>query len=522
MIAALATAESGSRERALYDAFQETKHAAEAASAFVRVPGNEAGRFPLTGRGDINTYALFAELFANLASSQGRAGLIVPTGIATDATTAPFFSALIGHQRLVSIISFENEEFIFPSVHHSFCFCLMTIGTNETGGKPEFAFFLRRVDQRSELGRHFGVSADEIACINPNTRTAPLYRSREDARLTAKIYGHVPVLIDESKGEAGNPWGISFMRMLDMANDSGLFRTAAQLGAQGLTRDGAGWVRPATPEASGERWLPLYEAKMLDQYNHRYADYSQRGDDRGHRVLPELSQAQLSDVHREAESYYWVKEIDVQKRILNRSYFMGYGEATTASTYRTFVATIFPFSGVGHKTILYFTTRGVRLDACITANFNSIILDYAARTKVSYLTLAQFIVKQLPIISPSTYTAADLTFIAARVLELTYTSHSMAPFARDLGYDGPPFAWNEDRRALLRAELDVWYARAYGLTRDELRYILDPADAMGPDYPSETFRVLKNNEKAHYGEYRTARLVLAAWDAQEARLAAAQ
>ena len=92
----------------------------------------------------------------------------------------------------------------------------------------------------------------------------------------------------------------------------------------------------------------------------------------------------------------------------------------------------------------------------------------------------------------------------------------MAPFARDLGYDGPPFAWDEDRRAHLRAELDAFYARAYGLTRDELRYILDPADVKGPDYPSETFRVLKANDIRRFGDYRTARLVLAAWDRFEA------
>jgi hypothetical protein len=99
-----------------------------------------------------------------------------------------------------------------------------------------------------------------------------------------------------------------------------------------------------------------------------------------------------------------------------------------------------------------------------------------------------------------------------RVLELTYTSHSMAPFARDLGYDGLPFPWDEERRALLRAELDAFYARKYSLSRDELRYILDPADVKGPDYPSETFRVLKANEIRRFGEYRTARLVLAAYD----------
>ncbi|MDF2603049.1 MAG: putative type modification enzyme [Sphingomonas sp.] len=102
------------------------------------------------------------------------------------------------------------------------------------------------------------------------------------------------------------------------------------------------------------------------------------------------------------------------------------------------------------------------------------------------------------------------------MLELTYTSHAMAPFARDLGYDGAPFAWDEERRAQLRAELDAWYALAYGLTRDELRYVLDPKDVMGADYPSETFRVLQNNELRKYGEYRTRRLVLAAYDEQVA------
>ena len=103
-------------------------------------------------------------------------------------------------------------------------------------------------------------------------------------------------------------------------------------------------------------------------------------------------------------------------------------------------------------------------------------------------------------------------FLIPRVLELTYTSHAMSPFARDLGHAGPPFGRDENRRTHLRADLDAFYARAYGLTRDELRYILDPADVKGPDYPSETFRALKANDIRRFGDYRTARLVLAAWD----------
>ena len=126
------------------------------------------------------------------------------------------------------------------------------------------------------------------------------------------------------------------------------------------------------------------------------------------------------------------------------------------------------------------------------------------------------ILKQLPIIPPSFYTTKRLAFVTSRVLELTYTSHSLASFARDLGHDGPPFAWDEARRAHLRADLDAFYARAYRLTRDELRHILDPADVKGPDYPSETFRVLKEKEIRLHGEYRSRRLVLAAWDRMEA------
>ena len=124
--------------------------------------------------------------------------------------------------------------------------------------------------------------------------------------------------------------------------------------------------------------------------------------------------------------------------------------------------------------------------------------------------------KQLPILSPNRYSAFDTEFICARVLELTYTAYDLKPWALDLGYDGEPFAFDPERRAILRAELDAYYAKLYGLDRDELRYILDPADVMGQDYPSETFRVLKNKELKEFGEYRTQRLVLEAWDKLEA------
>ena len=167
----------------------------------------------------------------------------------------------------------------------------------------------------------------------------------------------------------------------------------------------------------------------------------------------------------------------------------------------------------------------------LLASLDCIILDYVARQKTGGIHLNYTVLRQLPVLPPDRYTAADLEFIVPRVLELVHTAWDMQPFARDLGYEGPPFTWDDPRRACLRAELDAYYARLYGLTRKQLRYILDPhaltdrelADILDPaedppdaprttDFPGETFRVLKTRELKEYGEYRTGRLVLAAWE----------
>jgi len=162
--------------------------------------------------------------------------------------------------------------------------------------------------------------------------------------------------------------------------------------------------------------------------------------------------------------------------------------------------------------IFFGTPHNCQVTASFIGNVSSLVYDFLARQKVGGNHLNIFIFRQMPVLPPSIYTQAAIDFIQPRVLELTYTAHDLKPWAEDLGYDGPPFRFDPERRALLRAELDAFYAHLYGLTRDELRYILDPADVMGPDYPSETFRVLKNNELRQFGEYRTQRLVLEAWD----------
>lgn len=502
LIKALGRRDATPAEKALLKAFEETKHEAEAASQFVRT----SGRYPLTGTGDVNTYAVFAETFLNLIAPLGRAGLIVPTGIATDNSTRAFFEEISTKGRLASLYDFENRERLFPAVDSRMKFCLLTLGASIP--EAEFAFFATNVEQLRDPRRRFTLSPDDIRRINPNTRTAPVFRSQADAELTRKIYARVPVLIDESKGGDGNPWGVSFVRMLDMSNDSHLFRTWATLEGAGARREGAGWVEP-----SGAVWVPLYEAKMIHQFDHRWATYEPDGES-----SRDVADDEKCDPAFLPTPRYWVPAREVEERLRakgwTRGWLMGWRDITNATNERTVIAAAFPPVGVGNNLPLMFfdASHAPEKLAGLVGCLSSLACDFVGRHKVGGTHLNYFIYQQLAVLPADSFRDSDLDFIVPRVLELTYTSHSMAPFARDLGFTGPPFPWEPDRRAILRAELDAWYARAYGLTRDELRYILDPADVYGADYPSETFRVLKTNEIRQFGEYRTARLVLEAWD----------
>ena len=484
LIQALSAVDSSEADLALVQEFEIAKREAEGSGEFIR----GSGRFPLTAVGDLNTYALFAELFLQLIAPGGRSGLIVPTGIATDNSTKAFFDAIASGGRLVSLISFENEAFIFREVHHAYKFCLLTLrGAGKKGNPALYCFYIRHLHQMAESQRFFQLTADDISLLNPNTRTCPVFRSQMDAELTKKIYSRVPVLIDEALGEQGNPWGIKFMTMFHMSNDSHLFFDA-----------------PA-PER-----LPLYEAKLIHHYDHRWATYGADGSSRD--VLLEEKQ----DPAFLVLPRYWVERSEVKARLKaqgwDRQWLMGWRNIARTTDERTFIVGISPLTGFGHSGTLFFTSEPSFLASALLGLCSSLVFDFSVRQKIGGTNMTHNYVKQFPVLPPSAYDSTAINFIQPRVLELTYTSHDLKPWAEDLGYDGPPFRFDPERRALLRAELDAFYAHLYGLNRDELRYILDPADVMGPDYPSETFRVLKNNEIRQFGEYRTQRLVLEAWD----------
>ncbi len=198
------------------------------------------------------------------------------------------------------------------------------------------------------------------------------------------------------------------------------------------------------------------------------------------------------------------------------SWLQAFRGITNSTNERTVLTDNLPRSGVGNSAPVanYRTVRAVA-SVLVLANMNSLPLDWAARFSIGGVNLNFFIVKQLPVLPPEAYLEDSgcglrwVELIVPRILELTYTSEEMAGFARDIGYDGPPFDWNEERRHGIKCALDAIFAHMYRLSRADLEWILDAPP------PSSSFPALKQNEVKKYGEYRTQRYVLQAYDSLE-------
>jgi hypothetical protein len=306
---------------------------------------------------------------------------------------------------------------------------------------------------------------------------------------------------------------------------------------------------------------------MVYHFDHRYSTYSgatQAQQNVG--TLPQPTPEKKSDPAFVVVPRYWVSIHTLKGRFeqWNReevlpfcswacNWLLGFRDITSAVVERTAIFSLLPKTGVGHTAPLVFV-KGAPNSVyipCLLANLNSLTVDYVARQKVGGTHLTYSLLNQFPVLPPDVYNAVQIEHIAPRVIELVYTAWDIKSFADDVWRDSdenlkqlircqweenkaatgghewnppewaeiiedgiplPPFKWDEDRRAQIRAELDAYYALLYGLTRDELRYVLDPKDVYGPNFPSETFRVLKEKEMKRFGEYRTRRLVLEAYD----------
>ena len=479
------------------DQFDAAKEQAESLSRMVR----SFGHYPLLSGGDINLYSLFVERAINLLKPDGLVGLLTPSGIYADKTAAKFFKSVSTGGRVAGLFDFENKKIFFKDVHASFKFCALIFGgENRRFDETRCAFFLHDTRTVDDPDRCFSLTPADFARVNPNTCTAPVFRTRRDADITRRIYEQHPVLVNRSDEAERKAWPVKYVRMFDMANDSHLFRTSGQLDAEGFYPvEGNRWRKGA------DVYVALYEGKMVQAFDHRAASIVNRD---GNLFRPGQPDRTLDEEHRDPafspRPRYWVNQQDspAAKRF---GWFLSFKDITASTNVRTMIAGIVPQVGCGHTLPVLIPAEddvdGASM-ACLLANLNSFCFDYVARQKVQGTHLTWYTVEQLPIIAPSGY---DATFgnttarelVRHHVLRLTYTAHDLAPFARDLGYDGPPFIWNEEERRHLRTRLDALYFHLYGITRDDAAYILS------------TFPIVRREDEARFGTSRTRDLILA-------------
>lgn len=455
----------------LHAAYLGDQRHAECESWFLRA----SGRYPLCGRGrDINTSSVFSETNQSIVGPQGRAGFIVPSGIATDDTTKEFFGNLVDTSTLISLFDFENRRRIFPGIDSRIKFTLLTIaGVERPADAASFSFFALEVADLSDPERRFPLTADDIRLLNPNTRTCPIFRTRRDAEITKAIYGRVPVLSGDHVSQAGT-WAMNTRPgLFHMGNDS------ARFSAIGVAPDQAG----------------LYEAKHIHIYDHRWGMTGDR------QAAPTAEEAGIFR--------YFVVWPDVRERLTDPAakWLCGFRDITNSTNERTLIPATFPVAGVGHNLTLLQTTSPD--DWLLVALLSSMVVDYIARLKLGGTHMSAFVLRQLAVLAPGDTAGpcpwqSDVpisAWIKPRCVELVYTAEDLREWADHMDFNGRPFRWDPQRRFLIRAELDAAFFHLYGVDRDDADYILD------------TFPIVKRKDEAAHGEFRTKRVILKCYDA---------
>ena len=373
-----------------------------------------------------------------------------------------------------------------------------------TGGEVratefEFIFFARQVIDLRDSNRRFSLTAEDIRLVNPNTGTAPIFRTKSDAELTVAIYRRVQVLVRENETD-GNPWGISFQQgHFNMTSDSHRFRSAAQLESDGCQLNGNKWSRV------DEEWLPLYEGKMIHIGDHRFGTYKGQTQAQANQgTLPTPTDIEHNDPDYEVLPRYWISAVerDQKSHEPDRGFDLSFRDITSATSERTMIPTVIGRVATGNKLPLIYFDESLPWPSLIAA-LQSLVVDFVARQKVGGTNMTFFYVKQLAVPAPSRFLEkcpwSDGSYndwFVPRLLELSFTSWGLRDFAAAVGWDGPPFEWNRQRRQEISAELNAAMFAIFGCSQDEVSQIMN------------SFNLIRDQETKEHGEFLSLRLIL--------------
>ncbi len=442
----------------LYQEYLSAKRWNDCLSVFFR----ESGAYPYTGVSRVNLYSIFAEQYEGLINSNGATGNVLPTGIVLDNNNKDLYFYLIKNNKIDTVIDYENRKGLFPDVHRMYRFCLfVTVGKN---GRNQYKFYQTEPSQEGEFVK---ITLEEIETINPNTKTCPSFRNQQDYLLAQKIYKKWGVLQNETYPEK-NTWDVRIRTPFNMSNDSGMFKPY------------------------DEKLLPLYEAKYIYHFNHRYCNWNGI-------ITESTNNSQLLNTDFLIRTQYYLTNDELISRFGNSEWFLVYRMITNATNERTMVASIIPSYPCGNS-LSIIEVEDLNKGMFLLASLNSITFDFFTRQTVGGTNFNHWILKQLPVVDYSKVDIVVLKIIEEKVFQLTYTANDLKPMSDEFGYNGNPFIWNDKKRFQLQCELDAIYAHLYGLEKEEMGYIL------------ETFPIVKRKDIAKHGSYRTKETILQLYD----------
>lgn len=291
----------------LAQAFEDAKHDADAQGKFIR----ESGRFPLTAVGKINTYAVFAELIYQIISPYSYAGIILPSAIATDDSTKFFIQQLIENDSISSFYDFTNRGYIFRDTESTFSFSLLTLSKVKMN-QISLAAQIWQVNHLKDEVRNYQLKSTEIYQLNPNSLNLPIIKSTIDAKIIISIYNKIPIF-KRQDNSASKAWIFDDRQgLFNITSDNSLFKKKDELELLGFTSDGYNFIK------NFHTYLPLYESKFIDHFNHRKATFEGIPNDKIYGTRPQTRKADLSQLSNPNWSIlprYWVSKEQMKLRI---------------------------------------------------------------------------------------------------------------------------------------------------------------------------------------------------------------
>ncbi|HXH21151.1 MAG TPA: N-6 DNA methylase [Dehalococcoidia bacterium] len=468
----------------------------------------ESDRFPYGASGKTNTMPLFLELFSAAISKTGRSGIIVKSVIGTDLEYQRLFEHLVEEGRLYSFYDFINEQELFPAVHRQERFALVTLAPPGTVTRSKFRFLARATTELQDSGSIFELSGTDLRMLTNGSCRLPTISDSTLLRILRAV--------------AQSAKGSSFLGPETQLDSYIMFDSGAASSAKGGCTlpdyvPGEGNNPLEGTNRFGEAVVAVYEGKLFGILDHRLRSFEGIPVERRYGKTPatyELTIADKEDPNRSIEPRYWVPKAVVKNKLnvkgWSHDWILVHGRKSNRDNKRTFSAAFIPLTASVDLAPVLLPTSGsdiapVLRAAAVSQSFS---FDFLIRSRLIGFTIGKNLLEEIPVPSPARFSEASPwgngesidVWCCTRVLELTYTAFDLTSLARDLGFPGPPFLWDEERRFLLRCELDAAFFHLYGIERADVDYIM------------ETFPIVRREDEKQFGEFRTKRVILEMYD----------